>query len=332
MKAVIDNNLQRKLKKSKFYGLELDESTDISVSQNLMIYIRGVVDGYVETHFLSVKQLRGCTAEDIFESTKAVMKDKGISVSNLISLGTDGASVMRGSKSGVVKRFQEENPFLLAEHCAPHRLALAGSQAAVSIPFMAKYEDMINSLYYYFHNSPKNQNKLDAIHKVLSDTESGLKFKSVFGTRWLSFYLSVRAIAESYDVLISCLADDAQDKTCQMAKAAGLLKHFSSVEYILMTYFLYDVLGILHKTCLLLQKENLLYFDVVEAIETCKVGIRSSIEMNENATLSNFSKSGVHLKKLFGRILASGCTDIDEETFSFTFKDNHVINANEKSN
>ena len=52
------------------------------------------------------------------------------SQSKLAALGSDGASVMIGHKSGVVKRFQDDIPHLISNHCVAHRLALASAQAA----------------------------------------------------------------------------------------------------------------------------------------------------------------------------------------------------------
>lgn len=47
-------------------------------------------------------------------------------VLQLVGIGADGASVITGDKSGVIKRMQYTRPFCLGQHCAAHRCALVG--------------------------------------------------------------------------------------------------------------------------------------------------------------------------------------------------------------
>lgn len=122
--------LDKNLSRIKMYALTCDESTNISVTQNLIIYIRFVKNGKLETHFVALQELEGSSAEDIFTKINYVLNTKGIDSKGLIVMATHGAAVMTGKKSGVVQRFKEQNPFLLAIHCGSHRLALAAHQAA----------------------------------------------------------------------------------------------------------------------------------------------------------------------------------------------------------
>ena len=45
----------------------------------------------------------------------------------VVAIGTDGASVMLGSKTGVVQRIREAcvRPWLVALHCSGHKLELS---------------------------------------------------------------------------------------------------------------------------------------------------------------------------------------------------------------
>jgi hypothetical protein len=46
-------------------------------------------------------------------------------MSKLVGFGSDGASAMIGSKSGVSTRLKAFSPSLISFHCAAHRLQLA---------------------------------------------------------------------------------------------------------------------------------------------------------------------------------------------------------------
>jgi len=135
IKTVIENDVFSKIKAAEFYSLETDESTDSSNCQNLMIYIRAVVEGKVVSHFLKLVQLNeGGTAEKIYTKVVEVLNEKGLPISSLIALSTDRASTMIGCRGGLVTLCKNENPFIISEHCAAHRLALASGQAADSVP------------------------------------------------------------------------------------------------------------------------------------------------------------------------------------------------------
>lgn len=54
---VIETNILDRIRGTKFYSLIFDESTDSSVTQNLIVYVRAVVDGKVESHFLALTHL-----------------------------------------------------------------------------------------------------------------------------------------------------------------------------------------------------------------------------------------------------------------------------------
>ncbi|XP_070567317.1 E3 SUMO-protein ligase KIAA1586-like [Ptychodera flava] len=133
IRTVIERQILSNVKNCPFkiYAAQLDEATDVSNLSTVMVYIRFVnCDGNVESHFLSVKELSACSAGEIYNAVSLLLADKDLDVGNLICISTDGASVMRGQKSGVTTRFKDVNPYLVANHCLAHRLALASEKAA----------------------------------------------------------------------------------------------------------------------------------------------------------------------------------------------------------
>ena len=209
--GMIEHDLIEKYKSAEYYSLEIDETTDIAVCQNMMIYIRGVCNGRVESHFLTIEKLEhGCTAQALFDKVCEILARKGLPRDKLIALGTDGASVMTGKNSGVVTRFKNENPFMMSTHCAAHRLALASAQAASAIPYLVKYQAVLNDIYKYYKYSPKNTQHFIDAQKMLGLEKGKQKFQQVFGTRWLSFTNSVDSMINNFDALITSLTQDGE--------------------------------------------------------------------------------------------------------------------------
>ena len=93
-----------------FCSLLIDETTDVSAINEMVIYARYMYDGNVATMFLKICELFDGTADTIETSLQDFMTDKGLPVSRMVGLGTDGANVMVGRHSGVAARFKQHQP------------------------------------------------------------------------------------------------------------------------------------------------------------------------------------------------------------------------------
>nr|XP_022317923.1 zinc finger protein 862-like [Crassostrea virginica] len=216
-----------------------DESSDVSVHQNLVVYVRYLEQAFGRLHartsFLGLRQLEIANSDSIREQVVKLLVDKGLDVSKLAGIATDGASVMVGCREGVVQQMKALSPSLLSTHCIAHRLALSCGGAADQIPYLVKFQEILNSLYKYFHNSPKNTAKLESIQSILN--ASSLKMKEVFHTRWLSFEGSVEAVVRNYPSLLSVFLEE------KSAKALSLHKPLSCYKFLYCAHFLSDVLN-----------------------------------------------------------------------------------------
>ncbi|KAK7877299.1 hypothetical protein WMY93_031991 [Mugilogobius chulae] len=96
---------QFKAKSSRFaaFSLACDESTDISDSAQLLIFIRGVSDSMEITQELAgLETLRGTTkSEDLFAAVGRVLEKCNLSWEKMSGITTDGAPAMTGKKAGL---------------------------------------------------------------------------------------------------------------------------------------------------------------------------------------------------------------------------------------
>ncbi|XP_065643653.1 general transcription factor II-I repeat domain-containing protein 2B-like [Hydra vulgaris] len=105
----------------------IDESTDISQTAQLAIFIRGVDnDFFVTEELLDIYPMQGrTTGEDIFLAMKKVFKKFNLTYNRLISIMSNGGSSMIGKKMGVVYRLENEmvenNLSLIMLHCIIHQ-------------------------------------------------------------------------------------------------------------------------------------------------------------------------------------------------------------------
>ncbi|KAG1673887.1 Zinc finger protein 862 [Nymphon striatum] len=312
MVEVINDRFKSDLGDSKF-SIMVDESTDISVDQNMIIYVRYLeqsLGSYKPTSvLLDVCKLRdGATADQLKSSILCSLDTHHLNLDNLVGISTDGAAVMTGRKSGLVQRLKAENPTILATHCISHRLALASGQAADSVPYLLKYQEIINSIYKYFENSPKNMSRLEKIQSILNSTGVSARFKLVFHTRWLSFEGSVRAVCENYSPLVSVLSED------KGARAQGLLKCISHFKFLYVSHFLADVLKHLSILCKRFQSSTIDFTSISTSLEYTAGEVMRLTESKQGKMLKCFETS---------------VPDAVSETGSFEFH-GHVIKDSEK--
>ena len=73
-----------------------------------------------------------------FSIPKSVMEFNTF-LSKLVTMGSDGASVMLGKKSGVLALLKEQQPSLIGIHCSAHRLELCYKDAIKKYLWLEKY-------------------------------------------------------------------------------------------------------------------------------------------------------------------------------------------------
>ena len=163
----------------------MHKTTDISNTQNLIVYIRMVVADKIHVYFLGVIPLVIATAAAIFEKLMVFLTETGISeeilLRQLIGFCSDGASCMTGQFQGVAKLFRDKIPHIKSFHCMAHRLELAVKNAVDSVNFISHFRDFIDAVYKMYSLSPKNERELEAIASKLC--VELLKIRKVFDIR-----------------------------------------------------------------------------------------------------------------------------------------------------
>lgn len=132
--------IRGRLQAASFIGVMTDGSTDSSVKEEEMVYIRTSVAGTVETSFVGITAVEkadavniSCAVKEIMESVCSDWEDK------VVAFSSDGAAVMMGAKRGVITRLKENKPYVVGVHCMAHRLELSFRDAVKNIRFFSGY-------------------------------------------------------------------------------------------------------------------------------------------------------------------------------------------------
>ena len=196
----MDFELTKLMQDSPYLGIMIDESTDLSVRKNLLIYINLLLrDGVVVSLFAHLEEMKQCDAASLTGTIVEYLEEKGIELSK-----SDGASVMVGKQNGVGARLRKLNPYMLSMHCVAHKLALASEAAASSVPYCKQHRSILKGIYNYFHTSPTHYSVLRDMMDLLNDPE--VQIQQVHSVRWLTMHRAVEAIRKCYHSLLSTLS------------------------------------------------------------------------------------------------------------------------------
>ena len=188
------------LMQTSYFSLVLDEATDISIREQVVISVRawdtaGIASGQVRSMLLGVEEVSSPTAERIFSVVSDKLEEECIPWENLIGYTSGGANVMQ--KNSVLTRLVEKKPDLFSLHCTCHQLHLCASAACRVLP--GSIEDFLRQTAYFFDHSPKRCAALRQVQATLGVPQH--KLIKPAGTSWLSLHQCVERTLEQWDAL-----------------------------------------------------------------------------------------------------------------------------------
>ncbi|KAJ8403950.1 hypothetical protein AAFF_G00343000 [Aldrovandia affinis] len=168
-----------------YYSVALEESTDVSDSAQLLIFLRGVNENFEVTQELaSMQTLHGTTkGTKLFGCLDTVFAQYKLHWENMAGITTDGAPAMVGSQSGlatlVSEKVQECRGEVPRYHCIIHQEQLCANSIGLKnvIQYVVK---MVNSIRSKALNHRQFKTMLDEMDAQYGDV---LYHQEV---RWLS--------------------------------------------------------------------------------------------------------------------------------------------------
>lgn len=341
--AISDNiksNLLDRLKNSKFYAIQLDETTDISNMAQLIVYVRYCYEGDILEDFLFCQALvERTTGGKIFEVLNNFFNSNKLSWSNCVAICTDGAAALTGEKKGLKGKIREIAPKIVFNHCMIHRETLVAKEMqedlcqvlneAVSVINFIKSRSLNSRLFTILCNEMGS-----AYETLLLHTE----------VRWLSRGRVLRRLFDLKDEVLLFLSD----------KNPNLSQFFVNEKWLARLSYLVDIFEKLNDLNLSLQgrETNILILnDKIDAFKRKLIFWKSEIELDNMEMfpcLSDFIKTNniefqqtkciiiIHLTKLIANFSKRfEVFDKNEfgwvrDPFSYTIPLNSEISIQEK--
>lgn len=235
---VLTLELTKKIRKSPFWSVMADNSTDSAVKEQCGVYARfiDIEKEIICTKFSSLQQSVGHPDADyIYQGIMKVIGESGLNLplQKLFGFTCDGASVMISDKQGVLGKLRKNlNPKLFSIHCPPHRLVLASKTAQKEIPDFV--EKLISDTLFYFKDSAVRRDYISLMqyHKI----------------RWLSLSDCVNRVCILLPHLVRYYEEkmnDMKNRLTVRKKARDLHDRVEEPLFALYLYFLQPILDIL---------------------------------------------------------------------------------------
>lgn len=238
---VVKAQIWTEIKSAGFHTLIADESTDLSVTKMLILYMkfRPVDMNIYKTVFAGILKLQACDSTSITMAIKQFYEDCNLDLQKMVMFTSDGASVMLGKHNGIAAQLRREVPHVLEQHCVVHREDLGIDEAWKNVSLMKDIETLLRTVCTLFSKSTVNRQDLAELAKVTKSDV--IAFRPLNEVRWLSRYFAVNAMMRNYTALEEYCQQQVIENNDPINKYC--LKRLRNPQYHVALAVLHDVLG-----------------------------------------------------------------------------------------
>jgi len=199
---VLHKSILDRIRDSNFFGVMIDEFTDVSVTGRVVVFASFVEEGLPITAFLGLLEISGGKkdAQIIFYCLLKSIEKWGLDIQKCVGFGFDGAATMLAQRVGVATRFKKIIPFVTSVHCIVHITNLVTLKVAKSMEcksLSVEIDVLFNSVAAYFKNSRKKKYALNGIQKELNEAQRTMK--RYYKIKWLSRFQAISTLCDSLE-------------------------------------------------------------------------------------------------------------------------------------
>ena len=202
------------LQNSPFYTLMVDESTDVSNKEQVVLCLRWVDDEFIGLY----------TVDDISVNTLvAVIKDAllrmNLTLSKVRGQCYDGVA---GARSGVAKQIVDEEPRAIYTHCYGHALNLACGDTIRKCKILKDALDVTYEIIKLVKLSPRRERIFEKLKQVTMETPDTPGIHCLRPTSWTVKADALKSIIEN-DGILQDLWDESVDVVHESEMKARIL-------------------------------------------------------------------------------------------------------------
>lgn len=278
---MILDRISGELKNSLCYALIVDESKDISKTEQLSVVVRYYLDGRIYERFLGYHPAKKLNAASLLEYIKLRLSKCAVDITKCVAQTYDGANVMSGHLNGVQALFKKEVPQAVYIHCYNHRLNLVIVDVCKKIPEGKGFFDLLETLYIFVSGSSIHS-IFKEIQQQLNPKQEPIELKRICYTRWSAQVYACIAMKKALAAILILLHKLNSEKHDRAAEANGLLYQLDfSFIFLLVMYS--KILDYFKHATDYLQSSNLDVTEGMTLIHSLQTTFQSMRETNRNS-------------------------------------------------
>lgn len=283
MSHMILRSVISEIQSSPNYAVLLDETSDISVREQVSVCVRTVDENFnIREFFLGFYNTEVTDADTLFRILKDVLLRSNLNIQHCRGQCYDGASNVAGMYNGVQAKVLEVSPSALFVHCNNHNLNLAFQDSTSGIPACRDAISFIRELVTMIRESPK---RLGIFAQFQDSNSTGLR--PLCPTRWTMRVSSIESVLGNYEAITEFLEEQASSRNEFGAKCSGFLSSMNSFSTFFTLSCLQYVFKKLEMTASAMQSPKLNMCDVSDLIQTLVNSLRSKRSDGEFQTFFN---------------------------------------------
>ncbi|XP_037355949.1 zinc finger MYM-type protein 6 isoform X3 [Talpa occidentalis] len=259
LSADIEDQLIEKVRESKWFALQIDESSEVSNTTFLLCYIRFIdydCSDVKEELLCCIETLSQITGFEIFELVNKYITSKSLNWKHCVGLCTDGAASMIGRCSSLRTKIQEVTRSTVAfTHCIIHREHLAAEKMSPCLHEILLQSAQILS---FIKSNALNSRMLTILCEEMGSEHVNLPLHAEI--RWMlrgSILTRLFELRHEIEIFLN-------------QKRSDLAKYFLDEEWIAKLAYLSDIFSLINELNLSLQGTMTTLFSLYNKIDVFK--------------------------------------------------------------
>ena len=145
---LIRERITNDVRSSRWYGIILDETSDISRTEQLSLCLSFMLNGTKKEAFIGFYSTKSTEGEALYELVKSAITELNLDLKRIVGKAFDGAANMNGVHKGLSTRRKECSPHGIYVHCYGRHVLNLGLQDT-----MPQIEPLRNALHGHYPGS-----------------------------------------------------------------------------------------------------------------------------------------------------------------------------------
>ena len=319
---VMKEEIAVKLKKSNFISVMADGGTDLSVMEEVLVYVRyfDMELGKSVSEYLAIQEPKSGSGVGVLDAINtSISNTTGMADSQwkekLAAFGSDGCAVMTGRKNGVwgllrndpsAKNFKEF-------WCGAHKVELAVVKSLAHCEEFTKLRETLQSFYKEYHYSPKALRELRELADTLEEKVS--RPVNVLGARWLPHLESaLKILFKGFKVLVMHSQNTKEGRVGsagRQGRATFSTKFLTSMKGLLFAHLTWDIVEEAAQLSKVFQADFTTVTRAMEAVNNFKLRLLS-MKTKDGQRLQHFLQQTEGAESFNDIAIIRGDNDLQE--------------------